>query len=184
MKVGKLTTTLGALRLEHLSTVARFGAVNPAALRVGANAAILLPSKAVVEPQSGYKDGASDMQAFCNAKKATLCLYYPASTTLWQGGGWASQIDTYITDPAVCAYQNGSMLASGCQYNYPTYYTANFIPGSAGPFTAKVDCDADNWTTPVIDQHGAVAVKTTRPIGHDFTTGPKVSTCLVYVTLK
>jgi hypothetical protein len=181
--VGKTTATLGQLRKAHQGVVERFSALTPAALQVMSNAAGLVPSKTIVEPASGYKDGAADMQAFCNAKKATVCLYYPAKTTLWMGGGWADEVDPFITDPQVCHYQNGIVLAGGCQYNYPTWYTINFKVGLKG-FTTKVECDPAFWKAPTIDQHGAIAVQTTAKEGTNFTTGAKASTCVIYATLN
>ena len=182
---GKVSTTLGRLRLEHLGAAQRFSGIPTAAAARQAmyNARVTGLSKSVVEPASGYKDGAADMLAFCNARQATVCLYYPPSTTLFMGGGWSSQLDPYITDKAVCASQNGVMLVSGCQYNYPTWYTANFVVGVAG-FTSKVECDPTYWKVLAIDQHGAVAVQTTVAEGATFTTGAKASTCVIYATPK
>jgi hypothetical protein len=76
------------------------------------------------------------------------------------------------------------LIVSGCQYNYPTYYTAQFNPGTGPPFAYKVACDPKYWKIDTIDPHGAVAVETTIPEGQNFTTGSSPSTCIVRVWLS
>jgi hypothetical protein len=200
--VGKRVTTLGVLRTEHLLALKRFANASSLGKSAGtvvalkgyqvskktsANIATIiagLKDTAVIEPASGYSAGGLDMQAFCNAAQATVCLYYPASTTLCQCGGWASVLDPYITDPKICAAENGVLIVSGCQYNYPTYYTAQFNPGTGPPFAYKVACDPKYWKINAIDPHGAVAITTTVPEGQNFTTGSSPSTCVVRVWLS
>jgi hypothetical protein len=208
--LGKVVTTLGTLRAEHMRLHAHFAGASSLGKRAGSalnserfvvvrglhvtglsNVAIIASlSTPLIEPASGYAAGGLDMQAFCNAAQATICLYYPASTTLCQCGGWASFTDGYVTNASVCADENGVMLVSGCQYNYPTYYTVQFYPGAGSgpgglaPFAYKWHCDPRFWKVTEIDPHGVVAVNTTVPEGQNFTTGSSASTCLVRVWLS
>lgn len=197
VRVGNYVTTLGQLRLEHRSRMLHIqnaklaggtaalglqnvkpihfspSAVNPVVL----NPNMFKPGGQVIEPPSTYSQTALDMQNFCNAAQATVCLYYPASTTFCQCGGWASDIDPYITDASVCASQGGLLLQSGCQYNYNTWYKAQFNPGSG--FTTQVNCDPNYWIVTTIDNHGAIQVNTTVPEGSSFATGGSPSTCII-----
>src|ERR1700680_3896852 len=138
VSLGKYVTTLGALRTQHrnrrlqISRAAGLGlgalqAVNHATpVRLGVYTGPILQRVGypVIEPAKDYSQNALDMQNFCNAANAAVSLYYPASTTLFQGGGWAENIDPYITDASVCASQGGSMLSWACQYNYNDWYNA------------------------------------------------------------
>jgi hypothetical protein len=189
--VGKYTVTLGALRASHqaramhiLTAAGAGGAAGQAAssakeVRMSLNATLraVLLSNPVIEPAKEFADNALDMQKFCNAAQAAVCLYYPASTTLFQGGGWAGEIDPYITDPSICTSQGGLHLAGGCQYNYDTYYHAQFNPGSG--FTYKAACDAKYWKVTTVDKHGAIVVDSVIPQGTTFTTGGAPSSCVI-----
>ena len=87
--VGKRRVTLGVLRAEHQQRLTRnTGAVAGARASTAlANAARVLGSTAVVESPTNYATAARDMREFCDAAQATVCLYFPASTTLFQSGG-------------------------------------------------------------------------------------------------
>ncbi|MBV8170711.1 MAG: hypothetical protein JO219_02140 [Candidatus Eremiobacteraeota bacterium] len=201
VSVGKYVVTLGALRNEHLqraTNISMAAGLGTSALKLlnagpvykevgnlhlsASNLIALLQQTPVVEPPGTYSQTALDMQKFCNAAQATVCLYYPPSTTLFQGGGWAENIDPYITDKSVCNSQGGMLLQSGCQYNYNTWYEAQFNPGSG--FASKVDCNSTYWTVTAIDKHGAVVVNSVIPLGTTFTTGGVAAHCLVRVWVQ
>jgi hypothetical protein len=192
VSMGKYVTTLGALRLQHRNRTLQISRANGFGLgavqgvnhvmpvRVGiytGNLGQQLAGHPVIEPAADYSQTALDMQNFCNAAKAAVCLYYPAETVLCQCGGWAENDDPYITDPSVCASQGGIMLTWACQYNYNTWYKIQFNPGSG--FTYKANCDATYWKITTVDKHGAIQVDSAIPEGATFTTGSSPTSCVI-----
>ena len=198
VSVGKYLVTLGALRAAHqaramhVASAASAGSAAGQALSslkgipVGIDPALLgkvsLLGVPVIEPATEFADNALDQQKFCNAAQAAVCLYYPASTTLFQGGGWSSEIDPYITDVSLCKSGGGDPLADGCQYNYDAWHKALFSPGSG--FTYKVACDAKYWNVVTVDKHGAILVHSVIPGGTTFSTGASPSSCVIRVWVK
>jgi hypothetical protein len=197
VSVGKYIVTLGVLRAQHrsrtmhITTAATAGSA--ASLAVNGSKALHLSVRPavfssnvlgnpVIEPAASYSQTALDMQKFCNAAQATVCLYYPASTTLQSYNGMALDLDPYITDASVCASQGGSEGSFGwgsefCQFNYNTWYNAQFNPGSG--FTYKATCDPTYWTITKVDQHGAILVNSAIPANTLFTTGGNPSSCVI-----
>ena len=95
VSLGKYVVTLGVLRAEHrnrmlqVSTAASLGLsalqsvnntspvhMSPVAGGYSGNIYKVLGNP-VIEPASAYSQNALDMQKFCNAAKAAVCLYYP-----------------------------------------------------------------------------------------------------------
>lgn len=194
--LGKYVTTLGQLRAEHRSRtlhISNASTAGTAALQtVNASKGTHLSLSAanythialdaggtIAEPAKDYSQNALDAQKFCNAAQAAICLYYPASTTLTQSGGWSENIDPYITDASVCASQGGLMLSWACQYNYNDWYHLQFNPGSG--FTYKAACDSTYWTISNVDKHGSIQVDSVITLGTTFTTGGGPSSCVVRV---
>ena len=146
----------------------------------------------VVEPTHFYGLAAKDMKDFCDAAKATVCLYYPASTTLVNDTYSAVDIDPLITDPALCKSQGGlsayevSKLFGvpapfqGCQFLYGNRQITQFDPG-APPYKHLATCDAKYWHVDAYDQKGAVSVSSVQAKGQTFTIGVTPATCLVRV---
>jgi hypothetical protein len=196
VSIGKYVVTLGALRAQHrartmnITTAATEGsaaslALNGSkALHLSVRPAVFSPTvlgNPVIEPAASYSQTALDMQKFCNAAQATVCLYYPASTQLQNWQGRALDLDPYITDASVCASQGGSEGQMDgwptCQFNYNTWYSAQFNPGSG--FTYKATCNPAYWTITKVDQHGAILVNSAIPANTLFTTGGSPSSCII-----
>jgi hypothetical protein len=184
------TVTLGVLRAQHAALVKRFANASALGRRAGASAnralggarkAALTGYTIVVESASQYATAPQDMKAFCGAAKATVCLYYPAWSTLYHSGTSASELDPFITDPSLCSADGGTSNPTGCQFLYPLEYTAQFNPGTAGPFRHRANC-APNWLSPVYDPHGAAVVKATPWMTE--TIGPAPAVCVVRVWTK
>jgi hypothetical protein len=200
MLVEKRRVTLGVLRSEHQLRLARSAGSAAAGLRAGA---ALTPKGAglvrvrggaavaqnvtwqqgtpVVEAPATYAGAARDMRIFCDAAQATICLYYPASTTLFLGGGTSDDVDPLITDPALCKAEGSILLAGGCQFAYPNWLIAQFDPGTGSPFAYKAKCDAAYWKVAAVDPHGAVKVLPVQHLGDTFTTASTPASCIVRV---
>ena len=195
--VGNNVTTLGQLRLEHSTVAARIANaaalgnaarqavsnVKPIQVSVAGGAIIGKLPYHVVEPPQTYAKMAQDMQNFCNAAQATVCLYYPAGAGLISNtpsAGEASYTDAFITDPSVCQSEGGVLTTNGCQYSYILYYAVNFNPGSG--FTYQIACDSQYWGV-IVDKHGAISVGTVTS-GYFNTPANNPATCViqVYVT--
>jgi hypothetical protein len=181
--IGKVTTTLAALRANHQALVAsreRVRSLTGAnlramlgidhgftksfgpALRPGhfmpTNLSTPMPTTVPRVSTSGF---AADYQQFCNSVAATVCLYYPPGVTWWAvtPNGNYQTIDSLITDPNVCAQEGGVLNGgNGCLYTYPSAQSVNFVPPGGG-FTTSGWCDlaAGNFSLQT-DRHGAVRI--------------------------
>ena len=192
VEFGKRVTTLGALRAAHLRIEKHMRAIPEAQARGEAIAVklgrLLPPGKALVEPESAYKQGAADMKAFCKAAKATICLYIPRDSGDFVYDNWpppwsAYVSDPMITDPSVCAAWNGLFQQGACIYRYMTTYTAQFKTAPGKPFSSRTEgCGSFNVAT---DQHGAASAQWIPEQGEGADAGPGYppDTCLVYVVL-
>ena len=200
IKIGKITTTLGALRANHNALIAsqqRVRTLNASNLRMLTGAdhrftksfgTALRPGMHVGPPgtttsvprasMSGY---AGDYQQFCNSVAATVCLYYPPGVTWWgqDRSGNYQTVDPLITDANVCAQEGGTIgtvsngwgQANGCVYTYPSAQTVNFLPPGGG-FTANGWCNpSPGKFSSQIDQHGAVHIADAGASGFTVTGG-------------
>jgi hypothetical protein len=124
-------------------------------------------------PQAILKSYAKDYQDFCNAARATTCIYLPivpswagptsiSNTQL--GSPTQSIVDPLVTDSTVCAEGGGSIGPDGCSYTYPMVETTDFAPNASPAFVAN--CATDPWVTQnqlgpewktIVDPHGAAS---------------------------
>jgi len=189
--VGKRLVTLGVLRAEHQRRLQRFASAlsssSVANASVLQNSGLRMQSTAteIVNPlDCGYTVPCPrDYQMYCAPAKAAICLYYPASTSLWDGGGDVSDTDPYITDSTICKSEGGMLTTQGCEYLYPNWRNIQFDPGTGPPFKYKATCDPKYWKVDHVDKHGAIGIAKINN-GQTFETGPAASTCVVRVWLQ
>lgn len=130
--IGRITTTLGAVRKNHNALVAsqqRVRALNPSNLRMlaGGDHRLMKTFGVAIQPSHGIRPNplatpqsvprvstsgfAADYQQFCNSVSATVCLYYPAGVAWWgqdQSGNYQT-VDPLITDSNVCTQEGGNI---------------------------------------------------------------------------
>lgn len=199
VQVGPRTTTLGALRAAHRAREAALmraptlgglahghnvalsnglhrvaGASNPGTLQVA--------PQPFVEPASQYATAPADMRAFCDAAKASACLYIPPGQEVTIMSDYISDWDGMVTQ-AQCAQEGGSWSGMWdsyfCAFAYPSNVTTHFTPASDFKLTQSASCDTSMFAYKV-DPHGAVSISITRPAQIITTTNADV--CTVSVT--
>jgi hypothetical protein len=203
--------SLGVLRSEHQARLARFAQAASSNLALNGEGALPTPDSKKRPPplaklvtMEPIKQGPADYRAFCNAARASGCLYFPPRTTLYPsppGGGEPSQPpntlideDPLILEPKLCESEGGGEFyfngkPRGCVYAYPDHYSSTFNPGSPPPgeqiggnITWTKQCSSS--ITLSIDLHGAIrmaASKTRTRNGLEFKTGQNGSSCVVSV---
>jgi hypothetical protein len=129
-----------------------------------------------------------DYADFCKAANPTVCVYFPANSTLyhveswdwdpWMPGNTLVDEDPLIFDPSVCSYSGGFPSGAECVFYYIFEDLKNFKP--TGPLTTKVLCNPP--ATYVFDAKGAVKVATPFMVGsHSYVTGGTEIKCAVQV---
>ncbi len=198
VQVGARTMTLGALRAAHRAREAgvmrarAFGNVvhgknltaqNGTRAVSAANPSTLqMVPQPFVEPPSQYASAPADMQAFCNAAKASACLYLPPGQEVSILSDGVSDWDGMVTQ-AQCAQEGGTWQgmwnAYFCAFAYPSSVTTHFTPAANFKLAQSAACDASMFAYKV-DTHGAVTVWINHPPAI-LTTG-NTQVCTVSVT--
>jgi hypothetical protein len=200
LQTGRIAS-LGDLRAEHQARLARFA--NASGL--GQMAATELAQPAVTGPIP-KKEGKSlvpshivrgsghptptDYLDFCNAAKASACLYLPARQTMLYLGGipqsgtttWVEDFDPLFNDGSFCRHSGGVPAfpaKDGCFFWYPGNSTTTFK--ATGSLSTKASCGPPGEYK--VDRHGTIeaAFAFSSSSSELFTTGKKTVTCVVRV---
>jgi hypothetical protein len=193
--------SLGDLRAEHQARLARFA--NASGLgQMAATELAQLPVTGPIPKKEGKSlvpshivrgsghPTPTDYLDFCNAAKASACLYLPARQTMLYLGGipqsgtttWVEDFDPLFNDGSFCRHSGGVPAfpaKDGCFFWYPGNSTTTFK--ATGSLSTKASCGPPGEYK--VDRHGTIeaAFAFSSSSSELFTTGKKTVTCVVRV---